>query len=98
MKETPMTDNRCAEPDYDRRANRYDLPRALRLALADIREDDSAVEILYDEIGDCPHCWRGISRVLAGAVIGMGLSQANDDKELVEAQLEKQLAAALDGQ
>lgn len=93
-----MTDNRCAEQDPERAANRYDLPRALRLVLADVRDDDDTTAHIKAEVGDCPACWRGIASVLTGAVHGMALAQAKDDRDLVEEQLLKQLAAALDNQ
>ncbi|MFN3003265.1 hypothetical protein [Mycolicibacterium wolinskyi] len=90
-----MTDDRCAEQDPERIAIRYDVPRALRLVLADVRDDDDAEAQIKAEVGDCAACWRGIASVLAGTVHGLALSRAEDNTDLVEEQILKQLAAVL---
>lgn len=95
-----MTDNRCADvlAGKPRTAERYDTPRALRLVLADVRDDDDATAQIKAEIGNCPECWRGIASVLAGMVSGIALSQAEGNNDLVEEKLAQELAAILDDQ
>ena len=39
---------------------------AWRLILAAFHHDDRARQMIYDEIGDCVHCWRSIAADLAG--------------------------------
>jgi len=41
-------------------------PRAWRLILAWLPHDDDTRQLISDEIGDCPGCWRNVAEDLAG--------------------------------
>jgi hypothetical protein len=55
-------------------------PRAWRLILARLHHDNDAAQIISDEVGECPNCWRGIADELAGVMATEMVSAYGWDK------------------
>lgn len=74
-------DQRCS--DYaagNARAVLVDNERGQRLLLADLTDDDAMRTAVYDELGDCADCYKGVTFFLAGAFASLINSGPNRDR------------------
>lgn len=84
----------------NRRGNthRGGWPRAWRLILAHLHDDQHAHQLIHTELGDCPGCWRDVALAATEFAALSIYGEAGGSTTRASAYIEGQIACALDAE
>jgi hypothetical protein len=93
-----MTTHQGCALDLPNDALPFAKVRASKLVIASLKEDDSGVDAVLEEVGDCVECLANLIRFLAsmGGALGVSVAESyGSDRNGAVRQFEQQLADAV---